>query len=154
MFEPIEATVTLAAPGSRQAVWAALTDASRWPEALPDLGEGRISPDGVVAAGARIETRAKADTNVIDMTYRIVAADPPRRLVLESDANGFRALVEYRIEGGDGAGKETAVIVSAKVTPLNMGLRLSVAFRRAQYVTQVQQSLRRRTAALLTLAKN
>ncbi len=153
MFGPIETTITLAVAAPREAVWAALTDAPRWPQVLPDLAEGRIAPDGVLAPGAKIETRAVPDTDVVDMTYHVVAAEPPRRLVLESAANGFRACTEYVLDASGEDPRETDVTVTAQVIALDISGRLSVALKRAHYVAQVEKSVRRRTAALLTLAQ-
>jgi hypothetical protein len=153
MFEPIKTTITLSAAASSEAVWAALTDATRWPEVLPDLAEGRILPDGKLAPGATLETRAVPDSSVVDMSYRVIAADSPRRLVLESAANGFRAHTEYVLAPGDDGSNVTDVTITTHIMPIGIPNRLSVALRRAQYVAQIEKSVRRRTAALLTLAE-
>ena len=67
MLGRITVTRTFATAASPSAVWAALEAAPRWPEVLTDLIEARIEPDGVLAAGAVIRTRARPGTKAVDL---------------------------------------------------------------------------------------
>ena len=99
------AFLTFAPPA---AVWAALEAAPRWPEVLDDLIEARIEPDGVLAAGAVMRVKARPGTQAIDMSYDVIAAEPPRRLAIQAGAAGqFRSRAEYTIEP-DGTGSRVA----------------------------------------------
>lgn len=147
---PIRATVTLTTSAPRAAVWHALERVARWPQVLTDLAAAAIEPAGPLAPGTLITTRALPGSNVIDMTYRVLAAEPFRRLVLASSARGFRAQTEYVLEDIEG---ETEVTVTAEVSAERLLGRLSAALWRDQHARHVAASLRRRGQAMLTLAE-
>jgi uncharacterized protein YndB with AHSA1/START domain len=151
MFRPLSATATLTSPAPLDKVWAAFTDAVRWPEVLTDFASARIDPDGVLAAGAVIQMVALPDRNVIDMSYRVIDADHPHRLVLESSANGFRArtIYEFRAAGPDTG---TEVTVTAVVTPERLGGKITATLWPQKYNEHIESSIRRRTTTLLALA--
>lgn len=150
MFRPLSATVTLTSPAPPDNVWKAFTDATRWPEVLTDLASARIDPDGVLAAGAIIQTAALPDRNLIDMSYRVVDADHPHRLVLESSADGFSARTIYEFKAAADTGTE--VTVTAVVTPQRLGGKITSTLWPHKYNEHIERSVRRRTTALLELA--
>jgi len=147
---PIRATITLTTNARRAAVWQALEHVARWPQVLTDLSEATIAPEGPLASGAVITTRALPGHNVIDMTYQVLAAEPLHRLVLASSARGFRAQTEYVLED---IGGETEVSLTAEVSAERLLGRLSAALWRDQHARHVAASLRRRGQAMLTLAE-
>jgi uncharacterized protein YndB with AHSA1/START domain len=147
---PIVATVTLTTAAPRAAVWQAFEAAPRWPQVLTDLAEATIAP-GRLEAGAVISTKALPGGNVIDMQYRVLAAEPLRRLVLASRARGFRAETEYVLDDDDEPG--TQVTITAQVMPERVLGRLAVVLWRKRHAGHVAASLRRRGQALLTLAE-
>jgi uncharacterized protein YndB with AHSA1/START domain len=151
MFRPLSATVTLTSPAPPDNVWAAFTDAARWPEVLTDLASARIDPDGVLAAGAVIQTLALPDRSVIDMSYRVIDAHRPHRLVLESSADGFsaRTIYEFKAAAPD---MGTEVTVTAVVTPERLGGKITSTLWPHKYNEHIERSIRRRTTALLELA--
>src|SRR5262245_3603023 len=100
-FGPIVATVTLTTAAPRAAVWQALEAAPRWPLVLTDLAEAAITPAGRLEPGAVISTKVLPGRDVIDMTYRVLAAESARRLVLTSRARGFQAETEYLLADDD-----------------------------------------------------
>lgn len=147
---PIVATVTLTTTALRAAVWQALEAAPRWPQVLTDLAEAAIAPAGRLEAGAVISTKALPGGNVIDMQYRVLAAEPLRRLVLTSRARGFGAETEYLLDDDEGG---TQVTITARVMPERVLGRLAVVLWRKQHAGHVAASLRRRGQAMLTLAE-
>ena len=154
MFTPITATVALTTPASVDAAWAAFATVVRWPEVLPDLAAARIEPDGALAAGAIIKTIAQPDRNVIDMSYHVLAAEPPHRLVLQSRAEGYSARTTYEFAAVDPAeGAGTRVLATAAVTPERFKGRFASIFWRKLFIQQLERSVRRRATALLELAE-
>jgi Activator of Hsp90 ATPase homolog 1-like protein len=149
-FAPIRVTVALTTSAPRAAVWQALEHVPRWPQVLTELSEAVTAPAGSLAPGTIITTRGQPGRNVIDMNYRVLAAEPLRRLVLASRAQGFRAQTEYVLEDADGG---TQVNLSAEVTAERVLGRLSAALWRDQHARHVAASLRRRAQAMLTLAE-
>jgi uncharacterized protein YndB with AHSA1/START domain len=130
MLTPIVATVTLTTAAPRAAVWQALEAAPRWPQVLTDLAEAAIAPAGRLEAGAVVTTKALPGRNVIDMSYRVLAVEPLRRLVMASSARGFRAETEYVLDDDEEAG--TQVTITARVMPERVLGRLGVALWRNQ----------------------
>lgn len=150
MFRPLSASATLTSPASPDEVWSALTDATRWPEVLPDLASARIDPDGVLAPGATIQTVALPDRNVIDMSYRVIEAEPPQRLTLESSADGFTARTSYELKAAE-PGMGTEVTVTAVVRPERFAGKITSTLWPHKYNEHIDRSIRRRTTALLEL---
>src|SRR5262245_5363604 len=124
MFRPLTATATFNHPASSDEVWAAFTDVPRWPEVLTDLQSVGVEPDGELAPGVTIKTIARPDRNVINMTYSVVEAEPARRLVLASAADGFSAHTIYEFTGANENGG-TTVVVTAHVTPRSLVNRIT-----------------------------
>jgi len=151
MFRPLSATATLISPAPPDKVWAALTDATRWPEVLTDLASARIDPDGALAPGATIRTVALPDRNVIDMSYRVIDAEPSQRLVLESSADGFSARTVYEFRAAE-SGIGTEVTVTAVVRPDRFAGKITSTLWPHKYNEHIERSIRRRTTALLELA--
>ena len=135
----------------RSAVWAALEAAPLWPDVQPDLAEARIDPDGVLAPGATIRTRAKPGTRAVDMTYRVLEAEKPRRLAIETAvALHFRARTEYLIEA-DGEGAR--VILTSRIDPVHWLHKITTALERRWYTEQMTNNLKARIRPLLMLAE-
>jgi hypothetical protein len=151
MLGSLTATRTFATSASPSAVWAALEAAPRWPEVLTDLVAARIEPDGVLAEGAVIRTVAKPGTRAVDMTYRVVAADPRLSLIIESDIpRRFHARTEYLI---DPFAAGARVTLTSWVVPIRWFHRIGVELARRSYVRQLEAALELRTRPMLDLAE-
>lgn len=151
MLGSITITRTFATSASPSAVWAALEAAPRWPEVLTDLIEARIEPDGVLAEGAVIRTVAKPGTRAVDMTYRVVAADPRLSLIIESAMPAqFRARTEYLI---DPFAAGTRVTLTSWVAPIRWLHRIGVELARRSYTKQLEAALELRMRPMLELAE-
>jgi hypothetical protein len=138
---------TRAAP---QAVWDAFAAVARWPEVLPGVGNAQIEPPGVFEAGALIRFLIGPQSAPVTQFYRVAEAEPPRRLVLESDTESWRGRTEYTIEtDGDG----THLIVRSTMEVLSPLLRLQMFVVGRTLNKQREDALRERTKALLTLAE-
>jgi hypothetical protein len=148
---PIRASATLTSDVPRAFVWRAMQSAPRWPEVLKDVASAEIAPDGRLAAGAVMHSRAEPGTMAVDMAYRVLEATAPERLVIESEANGFVARTEYRFAVSAGGG--TDVTLNADVRARKLPMRLYVAIQRDKHVPMVQGSLIRRMSAMLELAE-
>jgi hypothetical protein len=132
-------------------VWDALEAAPRWPEVLTDLVEAHIEPNGMLVEGAMIRTVAKAGTNAVDMTYRVVAADPRLSLIIESEIpKQARARSEYLIEPF-AAG--TRVTLTSRIEPIRWLYRLAVVLARPAYIRQFEAGLDMRMLPMLALAE-
>jgi hypothetical protein len=138
--------VTTAPPA---AVWTALATPGRWPEVLTDLQEGLIEPPGSLCEGAVIRTFARPGTKAIDMTYRVILAEPERRLSFRSEGNDWRGATDYTIEA-DG---RTRVTLSVAIEPRTFWPRLAVRFWRGLYQDQLAANTRSRMLAMLKLAE-
>jgi hypothetical protein len=149
-FGLVKASVTLTTAASPAAVWSAFEEAPRWPEVLADLLEARIAPDGKLAPGAVIRSKARPNTRAVDMRYDVIEAVPAQSLILASHWKGLRGRTRYLFEPiGDG----TRITVASEMATENLIGRLVMAFWRAQYATQLVASLQTRTQALLNLAE-
>jgi hypothetical protein len=138
---------TKAAP---QAVWDAFAAVDRWPQVLPGVGNARIEPPGVFEAGALIRFLIGPQSAPVTQFYRVTEAEPPRRLVLESDTESWRGRTEYVI-GPDGTG--THLTVRSTMEVLSPLLRLQMFVVGRTMTKQREDALRERTLALLTLAE-
>ena len=150
MLGRITVSRTFSTSATPTAVWAALEAAPRWPEVLTDLVSARIEPDGVLAAGAVIRTVAKPGTQAVDMTYRVVAADPRLHLAIESGAGDFRARTEYAI---DGFVTGARVTVTSQVEPVRWLHRITTELARRSYARQFEAMIEARTRPMLALAE-
>jgi Polyketide cyclase / dehydrase and lipid transport len=150
MLGRITVSCTFPTTASPSAVWAALEAAPRWPEVLTDLVSARIEPDGVLVTGAVIRTVAKPGTRAVDVTYRVVAADPRLHLAIESDADDFRARTDYAI---DAFVTGTRVMVTSVVEPVRWLHRITTEFTRRSYTRQFEAMMEARMLPMLTLAE-
>jgi Polyketide cyclase / dehydrase and lipid transport len=150
MLGRITVSRTFSTEASPSAVWAALESAPRWPEVLTDLVSARIEPDGVLAPGATIRTVAKPGTRAVDMTYRVVAADPRLHLVIEAEGDGFRAHTEYAI---DAFAAGSRVTVTSNVEPVRWLHKITTALTRRAYTRQFEAMMEARMLPMLALAE-
>lgn len=150
MLGRITVSRTFPTTASPSAVWAALEAAPRWPEVLTDLVEARIEPGGVLVTGAVIRTIAKPGTRAIDMTYRVVAADPRLHLAIESGANHFHARTDYAI---DAFAAGARVTVTSAVEPVRWLHRITTALARRSYTRQFEAMMAARMLPMLALAE-
>lgn len=141
---------TFPTTASPTAVWAALEAAPRWPEVLTDLVSARIEPDGVIAEGATIRTVAKPGTRAVDMSYRVVAADPRLHLAIEAAGDGFRAHTEYLIEPFAAGARVT---LTSQVEPLWWLHRITTELARRSYTRQFEAMMEARMRPMLALAE-
>jgi hypothetical protein len=149
MVGRITVSKTFSTSASPSAVWAALEAAPRWPEVLTDLVSARIEPDGMLVDGATIRTIARPGTRAIDMTYRVVAADPRLSLTIESEVPGLRARSEYLIAPFVTGARVT---MTSEIEAVNWLDRIRTALARLACTAQVEANLEVRTRAILTLA--
>ena len=138
-------------PPPRHAVWAALEAAPRWPEVLTDLVEARIEPDGVLAEGAIIRTVAKPGTRAVDMTYRVVAADPRLHLAIESGKPTLSAPAPNTRSPAFATGAR--VTVTSAVEPVRWLHRITTALARRSYTRQFEAAMEARMRPMLALAE-
>jgi hypothetical protein len=143
-------TVQFHADAAPQAVWAALEAVSRWPEVIPDLAAIRIEPEGPLAAGAVIHTRTGPVGATVEMEYRVIEAEPPRHLLLETETYDWLGRTDYTIEA-DGDGAQVTVVSTMNVTGMLLRLQMLVVGKTLN--EQRATALRARTHALLTLAE-
>ena len=135
---------------SPSAVWAALEAAPRWPEVLTDLVSARIEPNGVLAPGAVIRTVAKPGTRAVDMSYRVVAADPRLHLAIESGGDDFNARTDYAI---DAFAAGARVTVTSVVEPVRWLHKITTSLARRAYTRQFEAMMDARMLPMLALAE-
>lgn len=133
-----------------EAVWAALETVTRWREVIPDLGSARLEPDGRLEAGSVIHTSTGPAEARVAMEYRVVAAQAPRHLVLETETYDWLGRTDYRIDSE--AGGALVTVVSTMVVT-GMLLRVQMLAVGRTLNKQRATALRARTAALLSLAE-
>jgi hypothetical protein len=150
MTATLTATDTFLTKASPAAIWAALANPQRWPEVLTDLREGLIEPPGEITEGAVIRTFARPGTKAVDMAYRVVAAEPERRLVFRSEGKDWRGATDYVIAAEDDA---VRVTLTVSIEPLGFWPRLAVRLWRSVYADQLGTNIRTRTRAMLHLAE-
>ena len=109
-----------------------------------------IEPDGRLEVGALIETRALPDSISLNMRYRVVEAEPERRLLLASTGRGFAAETLYLIYP---LAAGSRVRVEAGFEPDTLGGRLIMWLNRKPATAQLSRAIAWRTSALLTLAE-
>jgi hypothetical protein len=155
MLGSITVKLVFTAPAPPAAAWASFTAVTRWPEVLPDIAAARIEPEGELTRGAVIKTIAKPERNIIDMSYRIIAAEPQQLLTLQSRAEGYRADTTYAFEPLDRTNPElgTRLTVSATVTPERLRGRIVAILWRSKVAENIERAVTRRTTALLALVE-
>ena len=133
-----------------EAVWAALETVTRWREVIPDLGTARLEPDGRLETGGVIHTSTGPATARVDMEYRVVEAQAPRRLTLETETYDWVGRTTYDIAAEDG-GAMVTVVSTMQVSGLLLRVQMLAVGRTLN--KQRAAALRARTTALLSLAE-
>jgi hypothetical protein len=152
LTDPIALTFSAVLPSAAPpaAIWRALEAAPRWPEVRPDIAEARIVPHGRLEPGATIRTFVKPGSKIPDMVYRVLAAEPLRRMVWASRVPTQLFMIEITIaEAADGARVTAMVSVEAD----GFVNRLSLLVFRKRHVATLTKQLVERLGPLLTLAE-
>jgi uncharacterized protein YndB with AHSA1/START domain len=135
---------------SPEAVWSALETVTRWREVIPDLRSARLEPDGRLEAGGVIHTVTGPAAAPVDMEYRVIAAQAPRHLLLETETYDWLGRTDYTIAPQD-KGAHLTVVSTLEVTGMLLRLQMLAVGRTLN--KQREAALRARTAALLALAE-
>jgi uncharacterized protein YndB with AHSA1/START domain len=152
MAFPLVHKQTLSTAASPAAVWRAFTRVKLWPKVLPSVISAKLDPAGAFAAGSRVRTRA-AQGSAADVEYRIVAAEAPRRLVLEIDEADYRATTEYVIADAPDAAGMTDVVVTATLEAHGLSQIVRFLVWRQRLRPFLSASARQRGQAFLDLAE-
>ena len=153
MAFPLKNTLTLSTTASPAAVWRAFSRVDLWPQVLPAVITARLEPDGALAAGSRIVTRATPGSHTADLAYRIVAAEPPRRLVLEIEEDDYRATTEYVIAATPDAAGMTDVTVTSRLEARGLAQTARFLLWQQRLVPMLSATARQRGEAFLGLAE-
>lgn len=153
MAFPLVHKQTLSTAASPAAVWRAFTRVKLWPQVLPSVISARLDPAGAFAAGSRVLTRATPGSSAADLEYRIVAAEAPRRLVLEIDDDDYRATTEYVIADAPDAAGMTDVVVTATLEAHGLSQIVRFLVWRQRLTPFLSASARQRGQAFLDLAE-
>lgn len=95
----VTASSALRTAAQPSTLWRVLTDRSHWPEALPDIAEAQVVPDGPLVQGSVITTaRQQPGRTLRRYTFVVEELVPERRLVLHGRGRGHRSIVTYDIE--------------------------------------------------------
>lgn len=116
MAEGFQATERIA--GSREEVWACLTNWQRAPEWMKGIEEMRALTDGPVGEGTRLVFRSRG----AERETTVVAWAPPHRLALRSQQGGMTATYEYTCEPED---RGTRLTLRARCEAQGFGWRLA-----------------------------
>jgi uncharacterized protein YndB with AHSA1/START domain len=150
MAFPLSVTQTVSTSASPAAVWRAFERVDLWPTAIPALAAAKLKPRGALAAGSRILTRATPSSGSADIEYKVVAAEPPRRLVLTIDDPDYRSRFEYRIAAEAGA---TDVVVTATLEAVGLMQTVRFLLWQTRLMPILGTTARERTQALVHLAE-
>jgi hypothetical protein len=150
MAFPITSTQTVTTSASPAAVWRAFERVDLWPTAIRALAAARLEPTGPLASGSRIVTRATAESKGSDITYTVIVAEPPHRLVLAIDDADYRATTEYRVLT---EARSTDVVVATTLEALGLAQSVRFLLWRQRLIPLVRESARERAQALLALAE-
>ena len=150
MAFPLSVTQTVSTSASPAAVWRAFERVDLWPTAIPALAAAKLKPRGPLAAGSRILTRATPSSGSADIEYKVVAAEPPRRLVLTIDDPDYRSRFEYRIAAEAGA---TDVVVTATLEAVGLMQTVRFLLWQTRLMPILGTTARERTQALVHLAE-
>jgi len=153
MAFPLVNKQTLSTTASPAAVWRAFTRVDLWPQALPTVISAKLEPAGAFAADSHILTRATPGSAAADLDYRIVAAEPPRRLVLEIEEADYRATTEYVIAGAPDAAGMTDVTVTATLEAHGLSQIVRFLLWHQRLTPFLSASARQRGQAFLDLAE-
>ena len=144
---------TLSTTASPAAVWRAFTRVDLWPQVLPSVITARLEPAEAFAGGSRILTRATPGSGAADLEYRIVAAEAPRRLVLEIEDTDYRATTEYVIADAPDAAGMTDVAVTSRLEAHGLSQIWRFLVWRERLTPILSASARQRGQAFLDLAE-
>ncbi|HEX3439014.1 MAG TPA: SRPBCC family protein [Pseudolabrys sp.] len=147
---PLTVSQTFSTSASPAAVWQALESAGRWPKVIATLAEVTVEPPGALAAGSIIRSRAVPGSGAADLTYRVIAAEPPRHLVLVIEDEDYTARTDYRIAQDGG---ETDVLVTSTLNPKGIAQSIRFLLWHARIAPALNANVRDRTQALLRLAE-
>lgn len=150
MAFPLTITQTFSTSAPPQAVWRALESVGRWPEVFPTVVAATLDPPGTLAAGSIIRSRALPDSGAADLTYRVVAAEPPHHVALAIDDEHYTARTDYHIAQDGGL---TDVIVSSTLNPVGIVQSIRFLLWSARIAPTLSANVRDRTQALLRLAE-
>jgi hypothetical protein len=150
MAFPLTSIQTLTTSASPAAVWHAFARVDLWPTAIRSLAAAKLEPEGPLAAGSRIVTRATAESKAADITYDVVGAEPPHHLVLTIDDPAYRATTAYRIVA---EGSVTDVVVTATLEAVGLTQTIRFLLWRQRLSPMLATTARERTSALLALAE-
>ena len=150
MAFPLMTTQTLSTPAAPAAIWRALTRVDLWPTVLPALLTARLEPDGPLAPGQSIVTRATPESGASDITMRVVAAEAPQRLMLTIDDPAYRATTEYRIVATTGG---TDLVVTSSLEAIGFKQTVRFILWQQRLVPMLRQTARERAQALIDLAE-
>jgi len=150
MAFPLTRTLTLTTTASPAAVWHAFSRVELWPTVIPELLAARLEPPGPLAAGSRIVTRATAESRGSDITYDVVAVEPPRRLVLTVGDPAYRAKMEYGIATD---GDVTDVIATSTLEAVGFAQTFRFLLWRERLTPMLIATARERAQALVALAE-
>ena len=148
---PLTVTQTLSTAAPPAAVWRAFESVSRWPKGNPKVARATLSPRGPLAAGSTINIRAVPGSGGADRIERVIAAEPPSRLVLAIDDDEYRATTEYRVApAADGL---TDVTVTGTLDARGLTQILRFLLWRQRLTPILSATLRERAQALIDLAE-
>lgn len=133
-----------------QAVWSAFEAVARWPEVIPDLSAVHMEPPGALLPGNIIYTRIGPAAAPVEMEYRVVEAEAPRHLLLETETADWLGRTGYTIATDD-TGARVTVLSTMQVTGRLLRLQMFTVGRTLNQ--QREDALRARTRALLSLAE-
>lgn len=149
MAFPLTVTLHLSTPVTPDGVWRAFEAVERWPETMPGIVAAVREPAGALAAGTLLRTRPR-DSEAAERIYRVVAAEPPRRLVLALDEDDYRALTRYEITGA--ADGETDIVVTATLDAVGLVQSIRFLAWRERIKPVLTANTRERAEALVELA--
>ena len=150
MAFPLTVTQTVSTSASPAAVWRAFERVELWPQVLPAVAAAKLEPPGSLAAGSRILTRATPSSGGADIEYKVVAAEPPDRLVLTIDDPDYRSRFEYRIATEAGT---TDVVVTATLEAVGLAQTVRFLLWQMRIMPMLGATARERTQALVDLAE-
>jgi hypothetical protein len=148
---PLTVTQTLSTTAPPDAVWRAFESVARWREGNPKIARAALAPGGPLAPGSTIEVRAVPGSGGADRTERVVAAEPPVRLVLTVEEADYRATTEYRIAAATDGVTDVTVIGTLDAHGLTQIVRFLLW--RQRLTPMLSATLRERAQALIDLAE-
>jgi len=150
MAFPLTTTQTLSTPAAPAAVWRAFERVDLWPTVLPALLTARLEPEGPLAPGQRIVTRATAESKASDIIMNVAAVDAPHHLKLTIDDPAYRATTEYSVVATAGG---TDIVVAASLEAFGFMQTVRFLMWQQRLVPMLRQTARERAQALIDLAE-